>query len=176
MNSETMYCELCGRPIRGKAYKVKLEGAIITVCDKCYQKLMAKSEGIEVVTEERKEKKRYTAKTTRPVKKHRRPKRVEYEVVDDYNVRIKRAREKMGWTLGILAQRVMEKETVLRRIEQGRLRPSIDLASRLERVLGITLLEPVVEEEYEGIGEKGFDSELTLGDLANIKMKGKKET
>jgi putative transcription factor len=114
MDNETMYCELCGRPIKGKAYKVRLEGAVITVCERCYQKLMSRPGGVEVVSEEMRWKKRSIAKTQLPKRRAKRSSRVEYEVVDDYSVRIKRAREKMGWTLGILAQRVMEKETVLR--------------------------------------------------------------
>ena len=171
MNSEPLYCELCGSPIRGKAYKIKLEGATLIVCEKCYKKITAKPGSVEVLMEKKKKTKgkpKFTRKT-------RRPRHVEYEVVDDYFERIKKARIKMGWNLSVLAQRVMEKETVLKRIEQGRLRPSIELSKRLERVLGITLLEPVVEEEYEPTVSLTGEYELTLGDLANVKIKGKKK-
>ena len=46
--------------------------------------------------------------------------------------------------------------------------PTIDLARRLERVLGIKLLEPVVEEEYTGT-ERRRTFYLTLGDVAEIR-------
>jgi putative transcription factor len=64
----------------------------------------------------------------------------------------------------------MEKETVLKRVEQGRLRPSIDLARRLERALGIKLLEPVVDEE-KGKFESQEEDGITLGDVVNIRKK-----
>ena len=71
-----------------------------------------------------------------------------------------------------LAQRVMEKESVIKRIESGRLRPSIQLAKRLEKALGIKLLEPVGDEDID-IGSPQKDFVLTLGDAANIKIRGK---
>ena len=90
------------------------------------------------------------------------------EIVSDYAQRVKRARERLGWTQRMLAQKVKVSENVIRRIEAGTLTPSIDLAKRLEKVLGIKLLEPIVEEEeeYNG-GKSGFY--LTLGDIAEIK-------
>ena len=170
MNSELLYCELCGSPIKGKAYRIKLEGATLVVCEKCYRKVMANPGSVEVLAKKKEKKKEPKA-----FKKHKRPRHIEYEVVEDYSQRIRDARVRMGWSLSILAQRVMEKETVLRRIEQGKLRPSIELSKRLEKILGIALLEPVVEDEYKLTSTGGEEVEITLGDLANIKIKGKKK-
>ncbi|HIC99240.1 MAG TPA: TIGR00270 family protein [Pyrodictiaceae archaeon] len=91
-----------------------------------------------------------------------------FEVVPDYAERVKRARERLGWTQRMLAQKAKVSENVIKRIEAGTLTPSIDLAKRLEKILGIKLLEPVVEEEEGYSGEKGRFY-LTLGDIAEIK-------
>ena len=97
-----------------------------------------------------------------------------YEVVPDYAERVRRARERLGMSQEELAIRVKERVNVIKRIEAGTLTPTVDLARRLEKVLGIKLLEPVVEEE-------GFTSErparrrrrdefeLTLGDIVEIR-------
>jgi putative transcription factor len=94
-----------------------------------------------------------------------------YEVVDDYAERVRRARQRLGLTQKELAQRVKVSENVIKRIEAGTLVPTIDLARRLERVLGVKLLEPVVEEETEvGSTKRGREEfYLTLGDIAEIR-------
>ncbi len=91
-----------------------------------------------------------------------------YEVVPNYAEIIRRARERLGWTQRILAEKVKESERVIRRIEAGELVPTIDLARRLERILGVKLLEPVIEVEEEDTQKhRGFH--LTLGDVAEIR-------
>lgn len=91
-----------------------------------------------------------------------------FEVVPDFAERVRSARERLGWTQRMLAQKAKVSENVIKRIEAGTLTPSIDLARRLEKILGIKLLEPVVEEGEEYGGEKG-EFYLTLGDIAEIK-------
>ncbi len=175
--TEPIYCELCGRPIRDprKARRVMIEGAILIVCPQCYTKLVKQGK----ITGEKKQYTTYNIafrqKTRRPSHKMRRPPRrileEEFEIVPDYAERIRRARQKLGWSTKILAEKVGEKETVIKRIEAGRLKPSIELAQRLERILKIELLEPIIEEtpSYSGGGEDYF----TIGDL--IKIRGKKK-
>jgi len=95
-----------------------------------------------------------------------------YEVVPDYAERVRRARERLGMSQEELAIRVKEKVNVIKRIEAGTLVPPVDLARRLEKVLGIKLLEPVVEEEpvAGGGGRRRRDEfELTLGDIVEIR-------
>ncbi len=174
MTGEETFCEMCGAPIRGKAYKVSLEGATLVLCGRCYAKVMsAPGSALPLQTLSSRPERMHKQVNRKSKTLLRRPKHVEYEVVDDYAQRIREARERMGWSIAALAQRVMEKESVLRRIEAGRLRPTIDLAMRIERVLGVKLLEPVAEEE-QIMNESGTRMELTLGDMANIRIKGKK--
>ncbi len=162
-------CELCGRPIVGKAYRVYVEGAELTVCNVCYIKVVSrKNTSYTSVVSVRKQK--IAQPHTKPKLPFRRTPSldVEYEVVEDYAQRIKSARERLGWSLSVLAQKVKEKESVLRRIEQGRLTPPIDLAKRLEKILGIKLLEPTVEEY---VTKRIGDKDLTLGDIVVIRKK-----
>ena len=173
-----MDCELCGRPVQGRRYLVILEGVKMYVCRECYNRL---SKGKTVKTPEptiTPRAQRVTEKMYKPTKrKTSLPKRYieELEVVPDYAERVKKARERLGWSLQVLAQKVGEKESVLRRIEAGRLTPTIDLAKRLENILKIKLLEPVVEsvEEYSYTSRSFRMGELTLGDIVTIRKKKK---
>ncbi len=167
-------CELCGRQIVGRSYRITIEGAELTVCNSCYLKMLSRKMGGAT----------YPLKTTPQIRKQAmvRPKSkilrrtpafdMEYEIVEDYALKIKKARERLGWSLNILAQKVREKESVLRRIEQGKLTPPMDLAKKLEKILGIKLLEPTIEEySLKRVGNK----DLTLGDIVVIrKKKGEK--
>ncbi len=183
---EVQYCEMCGRPITGKAYRVVIEGAVMTVCQRCYSRYADRTlpetpvrlRGLATPTQAQPRRAAPTARTTTRASPHptrgRRTRRggglgaVErYEVVDDYASRIRRAREKLGWTQALLAAKARVSEKVIKRIESGSLKPTIDLARRLERILGVKLLEPVIEEEEEAGGREEFY--LTLGDIAEIK-------
>ncbi len=170
-------CELCGRPIVGRSYRITVEGAELTVCNSCYLRMLSRKVGGQAKTTYPLKTIPQTRKQTTVSPKPKIPRRtpafdIEYEIVEDYALKIKKARERLGWSLNILAQKVREKESVLRRIEQGKLTPPMDLAKKLEKILGIKLLEPTVEEySLKRIGNK----DLTLGDIVVIrKKKGEK--
>ncbi len=119
---------------------------------------------------------RRTATTRSPARRGGVDKLAErYEVVPDYAERVRRARERLGLSQEELAIRVKERVNVIKRIEAGTLVPTVDLARRLEKVLGVKLLEPVVEEDVElGAGGAGGrrrrgEFELTLGDIVEIR-------
>ncbi len=166
---------MCGQLIpRGGAKKVYVEGALITVCLRCYSKIGKKS-----IQEIKKELKLQTKPKPQRIASPRRPLRrrtiyEEYEVVSDYAERIKKAREAMGWSHKVLAEKVRESENIIKRIESGKLIPDIALARKLEKVLKIKLLEPIVEEtEYYAPPSKIKTTELTLGDIVSIRKKQK---
>ncbi|MCE4615378.1 MAG: multiprotein bridging factor aMBF1 [Desulfurococcales archaeon] len=164
-------CELCGRPIYGKAYKVVVEGVELTVCASCYLKLL-KDKGLVKKAKRNGQNKGEPARPRKSISVLNKRRLVEnYDVVEDYARIIRDAREQAGLTRAELARRVQEREVTLGKIETGRLMPTIDLARRLERVLKIRLLEPVVdnEEEQEITGKTPGKSVLTLGDIAVLK-------
>ncbi len=169
----TYYCEMCGREITSErlARTVVVEGATIRVCLSCYQRLLKQGKVQEIKTVSK------PVGTRKRFGERRVSRRIfyeEYEVVQDYAKRIREARTRMGWSTKVLAEKVREKENVIRRIEAGRLVPPIDLARRLERVLHIKLLEPVVEETTYRTRSSDKDY-FTIGDLIRIKTSRDKQ-
>ncbi|ADI32638.1 multiprotein bridging factor aMBF1 [Staphylothermus hellenicus] len=165
------YCEICGRevPDERMCKTVVVDNAVLRVCPQCYRRLMKQGKVKEVIEP-----------VKRPVKKTSRIQRVRtriprrlleesYDIVEDYAERIRRARQRLGWTQAVLAQKVREKENVIKRIEAGRLKPSLELARRLERILKITLLEPIVEEPITSTDNE--EDYYTIGDFIKIKKK-----
>ncbi len=150
-------CELCGREAELK--EVEMEGTVVLVCEKCA------SLGKEV-------------RTPKPKKREARlaePEIVE-EIMENYGTLIKTKREQMKMTQEELARKIMEKASLIAKIERGEIKPSIELAKKLERTLGIKLVERVVydtlaKNEDEDIARD--KTVLTLGDLIKIKEKKK---
>ncbi len=95
------------------------------------------------------------------------------EIVPDYDSKIRKAREEMGLTQEVLAKYVGEKVSVIKRIEMGKLKPTIELAKKLEKVLKVTLLSDVASDV--GVSVKERKVEVLLGDVVVIKDKGRKE-
>jgi len=102
-----------------------------------------------------------------------RPSEPQLEVVPDYDVKVKKAREEQGLTQEVLAKLVGEKLSVIKRIEMGKLKPSLDLARKLEKALKVRLVEE--PKTAKPIQQPRPRLELTLGDVAVIKDSGRKE-
>lgn len=97
-------------------------------------------------------------------------------LVEDYGVRIHKAREAKGMSHEQLGNKVSARVPELKHIESGKLRPSDAVAKKLERELGIILYEkaegpaPVVSGTKKAAGSAG----LTIGDLLKDAMDKKK--
>jgi putative transcription factor len=130
-------CPICGGVIWGGGEKVLIEGAKITVCQSCAQhgkKLPRKS---RPSSRSRKKYSRSTTSSSSP-KRTRSP---EVIIVDDYNERIRKARERRNLTQAKFAQKLKEKESLIRRIESKKTKPTIKLAKKIEKTYEITLLK-----------------------------------
>jgi len=102
-------------------------------------------------------------------------------IVSDYAVRIKSAREKKGLPQKEFAMQLTLKESLLHKMESGHHEPDIALARKLEKLLGIQLVEvigegpkpieraPVKKEHGKSVPAK--NAPLTIGDI--IQLKGK---
>jgi len=88
------------------------------------------------------------------------------EVVDDFGERIKRARIEKNWTQKDLANEIKEREILIKKIEKGDLIPEDQVRVKLEKTLGISLLE-VSDDEAKS--QKGVRISTTLGDIIKIK-------
>lgn len=160
-----MYCEICGRPIEGEPIPVEVDKAVLYVCRSCaaqYGKRTTQHQPQSVAQKK---------PAPRPKPAAPRPPPLEVELVENFGVVIRRARENLGLSREALAAMLGVKETVLRRIEAGQLQPDLALAKRLERALGVRLL---VEAAEEGVAKSGGKVErgLTLGEVAEIRDEG----
>ncbi|MEM1544949.1 MAG: multiprotein bridging factor aMBF1 [Candidatus Methanomethylicia archaeon] len=160
-------CEICGCRIHGNSQKIMIDGATLIACQRC-----AKT-GVPYSThkQERKEfSEKILSKNTKSIMTKTRLYENRYDIAEDYAIRIKSKREELGLTTEILARQINEKESVIKRLESGKLKPDIHLAKKLERALRITLLIPqeqvAIDAKYE---ELHVNQSITLGDIVELK-------
>ena len=84
-------------------------------------------------------------------------------VVENYNEIIRREREKKGLKQDELARKLNEKESVIQRIENKQIAPSLNLAKKIEKFLGIKLIGGFTDTKMKlnHSETRGF----TLGDV-----------
>jgi len=165
-----MRCEVCGKPIQGKPYRIIIEGAKLTVCEEC-------SGYGSPITWEKPVKKIETKLQTRRISGTQTDFDEDFILVEDYGLKIKNAREKLGWSQEELASKMNEKASFISKIETGKVIPSLATVRRLEHVLKIKLTtkapKPLKFEEFK----PRFDERLTIGDIISTSLtrgKGKK--
>ena len=146
-----MECEMCGD--EGAGFLVIVEGAKLRVCRECakHGKVLSSPAPTPV--------RRLTGRREES----------ERDIVVDFGMRIREARERMRIERRVLAELVNEKESFLERIEAERTIPNETLAAKLERALGIKLFEEITHEHIATKKEKR--GELTLGDVVVVKKK-----
>lgn len=156
-------CDLCGREIEDY-YEVVIEGSMLKVCISC-----SKFGNVVNVRKIEKEEKKEKFKLSEQLRKNVKELSIE-SIVNDYNLRIKKAREEKGLKQEELAKSIGVKESVIHSIESRKIEPSIDIAKRLENFLNIVLIEKIsnINEERK-IDFK--NTELTIGDLLKFKQK-----
>ncbi len=144
-------CELCGK--KAELYRAIIEESILLVCNECsgFGKVLRKIE-------------QETAKVLNQLSAK---KEVLEAVSYDFSGRIKQIREKLGLSQKDFAVKINEKESLVQKLESGRLRPTLDLARRLERIFNVKLVEQVEEESLKLKAVK--PSGLTIGDLLQKK-------
>ena len=90
------------------------------------------------------------------------------EVAEDYDQRIRNARENRDLTQEELADDINEKVSLIRKLEHGDMLPSDDVQAKLEKFLDISLTAARDEGDEEW-DSGGADSGLTLGDMVERK-------
>jgi putative transcription factor len=90
------------------------------------------------------------------------------ELAQDYDERIRRAREKKGLSQADLAKELNEKASLIRKLERGDTLPSDSVQSKLERNLGIDLDAGGASTEDED-WSSGSTTTTTLGDVVKRK-------
>jgi len=170
-------CEVCGCKIHGKPYRVIIEGAKLTVCSAC-------AKHGTIIWEETKPKtvtpKLRAARPPQSKIQSKKPPQVAVEstleLVENFDVKIRRAREKLGLSHEELGKKISEKVSVLKKIETGKMTPDNKLALKLEHALKIKLLVPASDKKIPQTKiPKPASRELTLGDLIQLNKKKMEE-
>ena len=171
-----MRCEVCGHKIREAPQRVVIEGAKLTVCTECSKHGTSTWEptkpgdtalrptviahGVPIQGPIQIKKKVITARVD-----------TSQEIIENYAEVIRDAREHLGYSHEDLGKKINEKESVLRKIETGKMTPNEHLISKLEHTLKIKLLVPVSEEKVPL--PKATSREFTLGDAIKVDKKEK---
>jgi len=153
-----LYCDICGKtPVRAQ---ILVEGAKLLACGSCMRsgKMLHRFEDDQEIR---------PAATYTVVE-------ASEEIVEDYAKLIKAARERTGLPLGVVAERINEKESYIHAIEGGRLAPTLECAHKLEKELGVKLVEKhsATVAASDAAAPKSF-SPPTLGDMVDDKRKKK---
>ena len=167
-----MQCEMCGETIRGTQKLVRVEGAELSVCSKCekFGTVVQQVRRTDIRAPQKGVAARPAPSPAGGVAQIRHKRDMfdfmEGEIVDDYALRIRHAREGKGLSQKDLAMQMKEKEHLIRKIENSELIPEEGVRKKLEKALDIRLIDAPVTDD-----EKKVQSRLTptLGDLTVIR-------
>ncbi|MEE3490039.1 MAG: multiprotein bridging factor aMBF1 [Methanobrevibacter sp.] len=163
-----MECEICGKPVpENNPIKAKIEGSVMVVCKECsklgkIQKAPPKPKFVK-----QNKTKRPTSTRNKPYSRNDEPSE---ELIEDFNVEVRKAREAKNWSREVLGKKINERVSVINRIEAGKMTPDTKLTRKLENTLGITLLEKVDKIDLNQFMSSS-SGERTLGNVMKIKRK-----
>ena len=167
-DDEERRCPICDGVI-WKGNRIIIEGTKLTVCDSCAQH-GKKIERKNVLSYS---KQQYSIKNKSvhkiPAKKRDVIENIEF--VPDYAARIRKIRTLNRLNQDQFAQKLNEKPSLIRRIESGKVEPTIKLAKKIEKVYNITLLRKPDEIEINTKNYMRKKGSSSLGDLAFVKKK-----
>ena len=149
-----MSCDLCGK--EEELFRVKIEGSVIQVCKNCskYGEVLVSLDRGNVEPKIKISKKFFESEEKIEV------------VVKDFSKILRREREKRGLNQEELAKKVNEKLSVIHKLENGHMEPSLELAKKLGKFFGVKLVkEENSKMEKEEEEDKIERRNLTLGDL-----------
>jgi len=156
-------CELCGKEVP-ETRTTWIEGTQLKLCKDCQKfgdkaKPGTKESPNKVVIASRLEQ-RERRMRTRDVYKEEET----WELVEDYNGRIREARNSRGWSTEQLAAKINEKSSVVSKVEAGDLKPTDELVAKLEKELKIALMEkvPLIKPEHKAGGPGALTMEYFM--------------
>jgi len=157
-----MQCELCGNG--GECRSAIVDGVKMMLCPNC----MRYGKGVKDVA---------PIDVQKPILgRIRRPREkdvyveMDRELIDGWNDLIRKARKKMGLSREELGFNIGERTVTISKIENGDLRPSDEIVGKLEKKLGIILIEKIEKTPTTPSGSRS-DNSLTLGDFIKTEDK-----
>lgn len=143
-------CEMCGSSTN--LVTAEVEGSQMKVCQGC-----AKYGTVQ-------------KSVHRSTWKPRKSDQPEMRVVRNYAQLIRTARERKGMSQEDFAKSLQEKESVIQKWESGTMKPRLNIARQLGKLLNVRLLEN--DEKKAFVQEKKkVASELTLGDFIKVRKR-----
>lgn len=168
-----MMCEICGSRAP-KLRRVIVEGSVMNVCPDCFSTLTKKT---PIGSGSPKAVETAVKKTVKPVsvRKVKAKSPVEdvslaeaVELVSNYRELIRSKRRELGWSEEDLGEKTGLKTSLVKKVESGKITPSVVDARKIEDALKIKLLKTsAVQEEMvstKHIIKKPY-STVTLGDI-----------
>lgn len=149
------HCEICGKDTA--LNRCKIESCEMSVCGNCSkfgEKILGQPSAISSVQK----------KSMQQGKNNE----LEQFISKNAGNKIKNARETKGLTQEQLAKAIAEKASVIQRIESGHMSPAISTAEKLERFLGISIVEESEETEIRKEASNE-DEGYTIADLLKKK-------
>jgi putative transcription factor len=147
-----MNCEMCGAQATTTAL---IEGVELNVCSKC-----AKFGNIV------RKRAQQLPKVTLVSKPQKPDKEILQVIKDNYSIIIRQKRENLGLKQEEFAKLLAEKESLIHKIESGEYTPSLELARKIEKQLGIILIE---QKEVSAQNLKAKDTTFTIGDIIKLR-------
>ena len=145
-----MECEICGKEVpEHNPIRAKIEGSVMVVCKEC-----SKLGKIQKAP---------------PKPKFRKQEKSE-ELIEDFEITVRKAREAKDWSREDLGRKINERVSVITRIETGKMTPDVKLTKKLEKTLNIKLLEKVDNVDLNQFINSS-SGERTLGNIMKIKRK-----
>ncbi len=124
-------CEICGRK-EDKLVPVSIEGAVLLACSSC-------ARGKTPV-------KTYFTEMKKPAIVKKKREEPEYELADDYAEKIKKTRQAKGLSVEEFAKKISESVSVVRKMEAGKMIPTMKTAQKIRHLFGLKLYERIEEE------------------------------
>lgn len=143
-------CDLCGK--EEELFVARIEGSVVNACRNCgrFGNIIRKAEEFK-----------FEIKSRRYIED-------DEIIVENYDEIIRKEREKNGLKQDEFALKLNERESVIRKIENKQMMPSLGLARKIEKFFGVKLVENTSDTQIKlkHSEMRGF----TLGDA--IKQKG----
>ncbi len=138
-----MPCELCGRECKGGKEAI-IDGAKMFVCPDCIKYAEDQiPEELVKPSHQLQTQRLIVKKTHKPERDIFKEKSMEKELVSNWNHLIEQARKKKNLTREELGFRIGERTVTIAKLENGDLRPSDQTIAKLEKELGISLMEEI---------------------------------
>jgi putative transcription factor len=162
---DSMQCDMCGSS--QATTRAIVEQIEMTVCKDC-SKFGQVLGNVMVKTAVFKDNIKNRITASRPLATE---KQVQELVMTTYPLILRKKREQLGMTQKEFASLILEKESVLQKMETGHMEPSIITARKLERILKIKLVEEYEEDSSKGLGKKENPEQFTIGDIITVRKR-----